>query len=152
MQRRPCGGSHGTGPAPASGAGGRGPPPPSLVPAGRAKSATAPRDSLPGHTELIRLQVCSLRLHASHMTSAGPPAGSRSRGAAAPSTSRQPAGAAAAPRRLPPRYRLPWNAAVPQAPGGTAAGDAPAARPGAPLLCQVHLLGFPRGLPQPAGR
>lgn len=57
----------GRGAASASGAG-------SLVPAGRAKSAAAPRDSLPGHTELIRLQVCSLRLHASHMTSAGPPA------------------------------------------------------------------------------
>ena len=124
-------------------------------------SPAAAHDSLPGHMELLWLQVCSLTPSArfSHDISrpGRPAAGSlpcppQRREPSALGTSRQPGRRRHSPAAPPLRYRLPWNATIPQAPGETRVGDVPAARPGPRRLFQMHLLGPPRGLPQPAGR
>lgn len=121
-------------------------------------SSAAPSDSQPGHTELIWLQVCSLTKTARFSHDISPP----SCRLAAPflplAGNRQPlalpgsgAGTAAAPRRLPQRYRLPWNAVIPLAPGEMRAEEVPAVRPGPWLLLKVHLLGLLQSLLQPSG-
>lgn len=126
---------------------------PSCLPAGLLSSA-ATRDSLPGHTELIGLQVCSLsETNASHMTAAGPPPAAAPSPPAALRGTTGP-GVCGRPGRAQPqlrgasrcdsvrpgtrRFRRPlekWEWARCQQPG-----------------LQVHLLGLLRGLQQSAGR
>lgn len=122
-------------------------------------SSAAPRDSQPGHTELIWLQVCFLTKTArfSHDISplscrlAAPflPQAENRQLSALPGSR---AGTATALKRLPLRYSLPWNAVIPLAPGEMRAEEVPAVRPGPWLLLKVHLLGLLQSLPQPSGQ
>lgn len=97
-------------------------------------SSAAPHDSLQVTRSLSGSRCAhSLRLHASHMTSGGRPPAPGSplcpllRGRRPSALAGSGPGAAAAPRRLALRYRLPWNAAIPQAPGERRAPEEPAA-------------------------
>lgn len=109
-------------------------------------SPAAPRDSRPGHTELIWLQVCSLSPSArfSHDISrpAGPPAPRPARhraGNLGPGTSRRPGPGQPRPRGASAAIRSPLERNHPAGPGrnkcrsyASSPARSPAALPGAP--------------------
>lgn len=96
-----------------------------------------PGDSLPGHTELIWLQVCSLTPTARFSRDISRPSRRRAVSRAALGVSRW-LGRRNCPRRFPLRSHLPRNAAIRRARDERKGERAPAAPPSPLLLFQVH--------------